>query len=255
MQNTNGRTWAGIIFIAIGALFLLDNFGFPWFYGFDIHHMIFSWHSIFLIIGIVLIVNHRNNFLGYIFVGIGALGLLRHLPFFSQFDFGDLWPIILLFMGLWLILRKNEKSSVHHSHFSNRGGESAEKMPPQGEYQSQTASNFYDYLDEVSIFNSVHKVIRSDNFRGGNITTIFGGTKLDLTNAKLSPGENNLEITTLFGGTNIRVPQNWKVILNVTSIFGGFEDKRFANIHNGETSEGILIIKGVALFGGGELLY
>ncbi len=254
MQNTNGRTWAGIIFIAIGALFLLDNFGFPWFNGFDIHHMVFSWHSIFLIIGIVLIVNHRNNFLGYIFAGLGAFGLLRHLPFFSQFDFGDLWPIILLFMGVWLILRKNGKSSVNHSHFSSGGRESAGEQQ-QEVHQSQTASNFYDYLDEVSIFNSVNKVIQSENFRGGNITTIFGGTKLDLTNSKLSPNENILEITTLFGGTNIRVPQNWKVILNVTSIFGGFEDKRFAHIHSEDTSEGILIIKGVALFGGGELLY
>ncbi|MHB9041876.1 MAG: LiaF transmembrane domain-containing protein, partial [Melioribacteraceae bacterium] len=174
MQNTNGRIWAGIIFIAIGGLFLMDNFGFPWFYGFDIRHMVFSWHSIFLIIGIVLIVNHRNNFLGYIFVGIGALGLLRHLPFFSQFDFGDLWPIIFLFMGVWLILRKNEKSSVNHSHFTSGVSEFTGERQ-QEEHQSQTASNFYDYLDEVSIFNSVHKVIRSDNFRGGNITTIFGG--------------------------------------------------------------------------------
>ncbi len=255
MQNTNGRIWAGIIFIAIGGLFLLDNFGFPWFYGFDIRHMVFSWYSIFLIIGIVLIVNHRDNFLGYIFVGIGTFGMLRHFPLFSQFDFGDLWPIALLFMGLWLILRRNGKSSVNHSHFSRRERESTGEQQPQGENQSQTTSNFYDYLDEVSIFNSVNKVIHSENFRGGNITTIFGGTKLDLTNAKLSSGENNLEITTLFGGAHIRVPQSWRVILNVTSIFGGFEDKRFAHIHNGETSEGILIIKGVTLFGGGELLY
>jgi predicted membrane protein len=255
MQNTNGRIWAGIIFIAIGGLFLLENFGFPWFYGFDISHMIFSWHSIFLIIGVVLIVNHRDNFLGYIFVGIGAFGMLRHLPFFSQFDFGDLWPIFLLFLGLWLILRRNGKSTHNHSHFSSRESESTGEQPHWESSQSQTSSNFYDYLDEVSIFNSVNKIIRSENFRGGNITTIFGGTKLDLTNAKLSPGENNLEITTLFGGTHIRVPQNWRVLLNVTSIFGGFEDKRFAHISPGETSEGILIIKGVAIFGGGELLY
>jgi predicted membrane protein len=105
------------------------------------------------------------------------------------------------------------------------------------------------------VFNSIHRVIISDNFRGGNITTLFGGTKLDLTQAKLAPGENVLELTTLFGGANIRVPQNWRVILNVTSIFGGFDDKRFGHYNNEETSEGILIIKGVTLFGGGELLY
>lgn len=249
MQNTNGRIWLGIIMVAIGGLFLLDNFGFPWFYGFDISHMIFSWHTIFMIVGIVLIVNHRDNFLGYIFVGIGAFGMLRHLPFFSQFDFSDLLPLILLFIGLWLILRRNGKPTTSTPRFSSFDGKIEEE--PQSKYSSQN----YDYIDEVSIFNSIHKVILSNNFRGGKITTLFGGTKLDLTQAKLAPGEINLELTTIFGGANIRVPQNWRVLLNVTSIFGGFEDKRFAHYSNEDSSEGILIIKGVTLFGGGELLY
>jgi predicted membrane protein len=248
MQNTNGRIWLGIILVFLGGLFLLDNFGFPWFYEFDITHMIFSWHSIFLIVGIVLIVNHRDNFLGYIFVGIGAFGMLRHLPFFSEYDFSDLWPIIFLFAGLWLILRKNGKHTISHPHFN------ADKQS-QGEPFTKYSSQHFDSLDEVSVFNSIHRVIISNNFRGGNITTIFGGTKLDLTQAKLAPGENVLDLTTLFGGANIRVPQNWKVILNITSIFGGFEDKRFAHYNNEETTDGILIIRGVTLFGGGELLY
>ena len=250
MQNTNGRIWLGIILVALGGLFLLDNFGFPWFYGFDIRHMVFSWHTIFLIIGTVLIVNHRDNFWGYIFVGIGAFGMLRHLPFFSEYDFGDLWPIIFLFAGLWLILRKNGKHSISNQQFSEKG-----KSQGQGEPQTKYSSQHFDSLDEVSVFNSIHRVIISDNFRGGNITTIFGGTKLDLTQAKLASGENILELTTIFGGAEIRVPQNWRVILNVTSIFGGFDDKRFAHYNNEETSEGILIIKGITLFGGGELLY
>ena len=248
MHNTNGRIWLGIILVVLGGLFLLDNFGFPWFYGFDIRHLVFSWHSIFLIVGIVLIVNHKDNFLGYIFAGIGAFGMLRHLPFFSEYDFGDLWPIIFLFAGLWLILRKNGKHSISNPPFTAEG-------QSQREQHTKYSSQHFDSLDEVSVFNSIHRVIISDNFRGGNITTIFGSTKLDLTQAKLAPVENVLELTTLFGGANIRVPQNWKVILNVTSIFGGFDDKRFAHYNNEETSEGILIIKGVTLFGGGELLY
>lgn len=248
MQNSNGRIWLGIILVVLGGLFLLDNFGFPWFYEFDITHMIFSWHTIFVIVGIVLIVNHRDNFLGYIFVGIGAFGMLRHLPFFSEYDFSDFWPIILLFAGLWLILRRNGKHPSSHKSFSSDNRF-------HGEHQTQYSQQNFDSLDEVSVFNSIHRVIISDNFRGGNITTIFGGTKLDLTQAKLAKGENVLELTTIFGGANIRVPQNWKVILNVTSIFGGFDDKRFANYNNEETNGGILIIKGVALFGGGELLY
>lgn len=244
MQNSNGRIWIGVILVIIGGLFLMDNFGFPWFYSFNLRHLIFSWHTIFIIVGLVLVLNHKDNFLGYIFLGIGAFGILRHFPFFSQFDFGDLWPVILLFVGLWLILRKNGQSQIK------------DQFQSEGDSKSgQQSASSYDYIDETSIFNSINKIIRSDNFRGGKVTTIFGGTKLNLTEAKLAPGESNLELTTIFGGAEIHVPPNWRVLLNITSIFGGFEDKRYAKYNNEEFSEGILIIKGVTLFGGGEILY
>ncbi|MFA7229595.1 MAG: LiaF domain-containing protein [Melioribacteraceae bacterium] len=245
MQNSNGRYWFGLILVIIGGLWILENFGFPWFYGFDFHHLVFSWHTIFLIIGSVLIINHKDNFLGYIFLGIGAFGLLKHFPFFSEFDFGDLWPILLLFAGLWLVFRKNENSP------------SDKNINSDGRIHEESKASFQqnDLLDESSIFNSVNKIIRSDNFRGGKITTIFGGTKIDLSQSKLAPGENTLELTTIFGGAELHVPPHWKVLLNVTSIFGGFEDKRYSSYKHEEPSEGILIIKGVTLFGGGELLY
>jgi len=250
MQTTKGRTWLGIILIVIGGLYVLDNFGLPWFDGFNMHHLIFSWHSIFLIIGIILIVNHRDNFLGYIFIAIGLFGLTRHfVPFFFNLDFVDLWPILLLVLGLWLILKRNGRHTIHHANFTP-GAEQSKTAQP-----SSAASQSYDYIDEVCFFNSINRVIHSENFRGGKITTIFGETKLDLTNAKLAPGENNLEITTIFGGIKVRAPQNWKILVNVTSVFGGFDDKRWTQANLTEGNGGFLIIRGVALFGGGELLY
>jgi len=241
MQTSNRRIWLGIILIVLGSLFFLDNLNFFWF---DIRHDIFSWSTIFLIIGIIILVNHKNSLAGYIFLILGLFGTARHyIPFFFDLDFSDLWPIVLLVTGLWMILKR--KDHVHSSstqyHINN--------MQSPGQDFSQ------DIIDEVCIFNSNNKVIQSDNFKGGRITTIFGGEKLDLTKVKLAPGENTLEITTIFGGCHLRVPQEWKVLLNVTSIFGGFDDKRFIHNDQSQSSEGILVIKGVAIFGGGELLY
>lgn len=243
MQTSNNRIWLGVILIVLGALFVLDNFGF--FY-FDFHPLIFSWHTIFLIIGIVLVVNHKNSFIGYVFLGIGLIGILHHFPYFFFLDFGSLWPLLFLALGLWLLL--NRRDSNHHS-FQNM------QNIQNGQNQSQTSFSSYDYIDEVAVFNTVRRTIDSQNFRGGKITTMFGGAKLDLTNAKLAPGENSLEVSAIFGGVNIRVPQDWKVLVNVTSIFGGFDDKRFAKTMPADESQGILIIKGAAIFGGGELLY
>lgn len=243
MQSSNGRIWLGVILIIIGALYVMDNFGF---FFFDFHPLIFSWHTFFLIIGIMLVANHKNSFIGYIFLGIGILGILHHFPYFFFLDFGNLWPLIFLALGLWLLLRRREPNHHEFHRFQNIRDK-----------QDQYPPNFssYDLIDEVAVFNTIKRTIDSQNFKGGRITSIFGGAKLDFTNARLAPGENTLEITTIFGGVNIRVPQNWKVLVNVTSIFGGFDDKRFAKAAPADENQGILIIKGATIFGGGELLY
>ena len=238
-MRTNSKNWLGIILVVLGAIFLLDNYSLLWF---NIHPLFFGWHSIFLIIGIVLVVNHKNSIVGYIFLGIGLISILKH-SFFFNIDFSDLWPLILFGLGLWLILNRRERQIIH------------EKFATPGGGQPQPASSAFDVLDEICIFNNVHRIINSTNFKGGTITSIFGSVKLDLTTAKLAPGENNLEINNIFGSLKIRVPQGWKVLVNVSSIFGGFEDKRIGLVFNTESSEGILIIKGVTIFGGGDLKF
>ena len=240
MQNSNNRIWLGVVLIVLGALFILDNFGFLYF---DFHPLIFSWHTIFLIIGIVLITNHKNSFIGYVLLGIGLLGILHHFPYFFFLDFGNLWPLIFLAIGLWLLLNRRETHYHTQANFQS------------GTADAQASFSSYDYIDEVSVFNSIKRTIDSTNFKGGKVTTIFGRAHLNLTNAKLSPGENFLEVSAIFGGVNIRVPQNWKVIVIVTSIFGGFDDKRFVQTMPAEEGQDVLIIKGAAIFGGGELLY
>jgi predicted membrane protein len=220
-------------------MFLMDNFGFPFFH---FRPFIFSWPTILLIVGIVLIVNHKNSLAGYILLVIGIFGTFHHMvPYFFDFDFGDLWPILLLVIGLWLILKRNGSTERrNHHHFGT----------------ANTNSSFVsaDYIEEDGIFNSVKRVITSDNFKGGRVSSIFGECKLDLSNAKLAPGENTLEVTNIFGGLTVRVPVNWKIILNTSSVFGGFEDKRFGIVDPGQASDGILIIRGSNIFGGGKLI-
>jgi len=249
MNTSNTRIWIGAIIMLIGGLLLLDNFIiFP--FDFPIHRLIFSWHTIFIIAGAVIISNSKKSFWGYLLLGIGIVGILRHfpeLPFFPYLSFRDLWPLILLALGLWMILNHREKPSRISGSYTDT---TKQNFDVGGKTYSEQS---FDTIDEVSILTNNQKIITSQNFRGGKTTTLFGGTKLDLTQAKLAPGENILEVTTLFGGTNIRVPRNWRVIVNVSAVFGGFEDKRFLNLDAPQSSDSILILKGAVIFGGGEL--
>ena len=49
------------------------------------------------------------------------------------------------------------------------------------------------------------------------------------------------------------IPADWKVAINVVSIFGGFDDKRYHIDNSQKDSENILLIKGVSIFGGGKI--
>src|SRR6202012_1055536 len=67
-----------------------------------------------------------------------------------------------------------------------------------------------DFIDSTAIFGGVHKKIVSKNFKGGDITTIMGGTELDFTQADFT-GTIRLDVTQVMGGTKIIVPAHWEV--------------------------------------------
>ncbi len=110
-----------------------------------------------------------------------------------------------------------------------------------------------DFIDEVSIFGGGEKIVTSSQFKGGRITSIFGGSKINLMNSSLAEGNNVIDIFCTFGGTTIIVPAGWTVKVEVVSIFGGFSDKRERMPNLVFDQDRTLIIKGVAIFGGGEV--
>jgi predicted membrane protein len=93
----------------------------------------------------------------------------------------------------------------------------------------------------------------SDQFRGGKITSIFGGSKINLLYCKPVEG-CVIDVVTIFGGTKIYVPENWNVKTEVVSIFGGFEDKRGNSVISRVDQSKIVVFKGSAIFGGGEII-
>ena len=76
---------------------------------------------------------------------------------------------------------------------------------------------------------------------------------MNLVNARLASGTNVLDVFVLFGGTDIIVPPDMKVKVKVTAIFGGFSDERKIISDDIEDYDGELVIKGLVLFGGGEV--
>ena len=74
-----------------------------------------------------------------------------------------------------------------------------------------------------------------------------------MVNAKLGEGDNVIDFFAMFGGGTFIVPADWDVNVDVTSIFGGFADKRIPSKNVSEEKNKQLFIRGIVIFGGGEI--
>ncbi len=221
------RVLFAIILILIGGLVLASNFHLI---PYNIKHYIFSWKMILIVIGIISLASRQSVVTGVILIGIGTFFMLPDI-FVLDFNYHRLfWPVLLIIIGLVLLFRRN----LYHGRVHDYG----------------TLST--DFIDELNVFGGGDKTINSDNFQGGKITSVFGGSSIDLLNAKLAPGNNVIDMFAVFGGSKLIVPSDWDVKLDVIAIFGGFSDKR-RNMTTNSNKDRRLIIKGIAIFGGGEI--
>jgi predicted membrane protein len=241
MEGTKTTIFLGIILISVGALLLLDNLNIIYF---DFTDLIFSWQGLLLIIGAIILINHKESTAGLVIFTIGLVTFSARL---FQYRLGpiisDYWPVILIVVGLYFIFKRSYGTQVKKNKF-----DTADESRPND-------PDFSNYLDIDAVFSSPKKYITSSNFKGGRITAIFGGANIDLTQAELAEGQNTLEVTAIFGGIDLFLPRDWKVVVNVTSIFGGFDDGRRTGQKLDAKADRTLVVNGLAIFGGGEIKY
>jgi predicted membrane protein len=230
-NNIDKRVLLGGILIILGGIFLLNTMNIM---HFRIAHVIFSWPFIMFVIGLFVLVNTEKKFLGGILSGLGALFLIPRIFPEVDYDGGIIVPIFLIILGVYIILKKR-------------------KLYSGSEFSSDPSRVNRDKIDDVSIFGGGTKIISSSNFQGGNITAIFGGSEINLINCQLAEGDNVLDVLCVFGGTTIILPKEWDVVINVTSILGGFSNKAIRNPSVVIDQSRTLHIKGLAMFGGGEV--
>jgi predicted membrane protein len=225
---SSNRAIIGVILVVIGVFLVLRNTGF--FPGF-IDNIIFSWPMLLVAIGLIITIGSSGGKTsGIIVMAVGAFFLLPHI-FREAFDVNMFWPSIFIIIGVIFI-------------FSRRRGWNAVSTAPEvGD----------DYIDLVHVFSGGERKIVSENFRGGKVTAIFGGSEIDLTKARLAPGKSELELSCVFGGTTIIVPDDWNVKIEVVPVLGGFGDSRKLNPGRMVDTTKQLVIKGAVIFGGGEV--
>ena len=221
----------GIVLMFLGLFLIADLADIvPW----RLRDFIFTWQALLIFLGLIFLSNKDNKGTGIVLIAVGSFFLLPKffdLPYYWRSLF---WPTMLILLGVVVIFGSRRSGGG-----TNFGG----KRRASGE----------DLLDDVDVFGGGDRIINSQNFQGGKITHIFGGSKYDMTNARLATGRNHLEIVWIFGGSKLIIPEGWDVKVEVTSIFGGFSDKRVRSMVVKETDR-TLVITGTCIFGGGEIV-
>ncbi|MGQ1890713.1 LiaF transmembrane domain-containing protein [Thermophagus sp. OGC60D27] len=227
----NNHSSIGIVLIFIGAVILAGNLG--WIPA-SLWNILYSWPSIFLIAAAVNL-GKQKLFPAIIFFLIWLVIVLPGLfPDIDIAQYKMYWPLLLILAGLLFLNIGKKRMQL----FKNK------KRHPQTT----------EFLEEVAVFSGTVRRIDSKNFRGGEIISIFGGNEIYFNQSTLSPEGAVIQMVSIFGGTKLIVPRDWRVHIEVTSVLGGFADKRVFEPNETESqSMPILTIKGVIVFGGGEL--
>ncbi|MFC3563046.1 LiaF transmembrane domain-containing protein [Pedobacter jamesrossensis] len=243
-NNRSGRMLSGLVIVFIGLAFLLDNIGF------NVPHWVFSWHTLLIVIG--LFVGARRNFKGAGWLIMVLIGSYFTIDDITGLDFDAskyALGIGLVILGAYLIFKP--KGSFKKAGNKNRFDDTFNSSNDDINATQDRKASSHDFVEATAVFGGSNQIIYSKNLKGGDITVVFGGADVNLTQADFV--ENAFfDVTAVFGGVKLVVPQNWVIKSNVTPIFGSIEDKRGHLIPTGEVQK-TLIIDGTVMFGGIEI--
>ncbi|MCX6154715.1 MAG: DUF5668 domain-containing protein [Candidatus Kapabacteria bacterium] len=201
-----------------------------------------------------------RNILGGILIFFGILMLTAQLKIFSfPFDVIDLWPLIIIFFGIYEMFRKRNSffggliifsigliflaSSFDWLH----GGFWSAFWPlllvmigirlvyPQfyhreinlNKCRTTFQENLEDRINISTIFSSTKNDSKSPDFKGGSIAVVMGQSIIDLRASTLTPLGAFLEVSVVMGTVKMHIPNNWNLILSGTPVMGSVENRTF----------------------------
>jgi predicted membrane protein len=225
-----GGIVTGAILILIGLAFLLDHMGII-----SIDYLWRFWPLLLVFAGLMNFLSLERRIHGTLLMLAGVVLQLNQLGI-THFGWAQFWPMILIALGLlvmWGALDRSNKPIL----------------------SSSAAGDPRTTLNEAVVFGGLERRMTSQDFRGGEITAIFGGVELDLTEANIQANEATLAITAIFGGVELRVPPTWQVAFRGSPIFGGIEDKtRTPRVEDpANPNLKTLVLTGAVIFGGLEI--
>mgnify|MGYP001103544446 CR=1 FL=1 len=226
MKKVESILW-GIVFIVLGLIIAGNVLGIT-----NIKIFFNGWWTLFIIIPCFIGLFKNNRRTGNIIGLIIGVALLLACQGILRFDlvWKLLFPGILIIIGISFIF----KDTI--------GGKISKEIKELN--KNRTETNEY-----CATFSEQNVKFDDDKFTGADLTSVFGGVKCDIRKAIIEE-DQVINATSIFGGIEIYVPENVKVKIKSTPIFGGVSDK--ASYSKDEQAH-IIYINATCIFGGVEI--
>jgi len=227
-RSVTPRIVFGLVVIALGVLFTLDNLGVI-----AAGEILRWWSALLVIYGLGRLTGtccRRNVTAGVFFTLLGALLLLRELGIVGL-DPWDFWPVVLIAFGASMLTG------------AWRRARDANAPVAPGTDAGSTFSQFV-------VWAGIERKVTAQDFRGGDVTAVMGGAEIDLRPARMPGGRAVVDLTVIWGGVELFVPTDWQVTVEALPLMAGIEDATKAP--TGEV-RGHLVLRGVVLMGGVEI--
>ncbi|MBW8324617.1 MAG: cell wall-active antibiotics response protein [Prolixibacteraceae bacterium] len=236
-RGSDKRLYFGVILIVLGVILILERLNLiPE----SLADMLISWQMLLVGFGVLSLIG-GNRTAGTILIIIGATFMIPELITVPHELRRIYWPLILVAIGVSILLRRRDHLKI----------ESVNVNEPAPEINDNHSVHTFD---DFVIFGGREIFVNSQALAGGKATSIFGGIEFDLRKASLKPGGAVIDCVSVFGGCGFKIPMDWNVRNEVTTIFGAFTDKRgdtYSDKYYDPSKT--IVIKGVSIFGGIEV--
>jgi len=213
-----GRILVGFVLITLGVLFLLDQNDLL-----NAGDLIADWWPVVFVVAGFLYVSFspRHIMVPAVLIIVGLALLARSLDFVPDWVQTVFWPLVLVAVGLWVIFG------------SGLGAANVQRA---------------DRVNSLVVFFGREIVNESQQFGGGSILTLFGGTEIDLRRARPMPEGAAMDVVVAFGGVGIVIPEGWRVEVKGIPLFGGWSNKISRDSVGADAP--LLSIEALVAFGG-----